>query len=870
MPSSRSSRDENAEGSTLRFLVTTDNHLGYAERDPRRGDDSFTTFEEVLRVGRLQYDVDAMLIGGDLFHDSKPSLGCLVRTCSLLRKYVFGDKAVSVELLSDAATHFPSHAIPLANFQDPNVNIALPIFAIHGNHDDPVGGTSALDVLAASSCINYFGHTANVEEIRVAPVLLRKGNTYVALYGLGHVRDDRLLRCFKLKKVTFEPPPSLEGEGESGSGNSSWFRMLMLHQNRSSRPTAGGGGGSGANSSGPSLLEQYLKGWGFDLVIWGNEHMQRMSPQAVCDYDIIQPGSTIQTSLSPSHAHPPPKQCGVLEIRHTLYRLTPVTLRSVRPSVSRVVEMASEFPLCRTVEAVEDALRSVIRSMVVEAEEQQVTQIPDDILQFHPQLKLPLIALGVDGHDSGGNPFPEPSYYRLGQEYMEVMANPQDAVRPVKHHSHVGAVTATAASRGGGGPFAGLDGVAADGSSATPLLPLPHVSPNDIRRKIAEVFNANAKGACSLLSEVEVTAAVYAFAEKGERCAIDERVVELLSGAQKAAYRRLTGKNRGGGGGDEDSSSVLDSAAICEVVGQYKTEMNRRYAEVHQKEAQEAERVVGRRTAAAARDGCTEVEDHDGEEEEDDAMQEREAVASFDLQRRDGASTGLAHQAASVNDPLLSTMMSRSSRLDGPYATMTLQPPVKTEDGGDEEAAQTLQLPGGTRSKEQKASAVKDEEDSDTDSFDQLLLASRRMAPADDLAALAVLQDNEGGMMKQPTLPLHAPGRRPRSAAVVDVDDVEEEDNVDDDGMSLQGKTAANKRRRVSAKTKGGASQATDGPTTTRKKRSPVKRGGGGTRRAAAPSASAAPATSTNASLPVYVPGSKPTGYDFLAAWASQ
>jgi double-strand break repair protein MRE11 len=31
-------------------LVATDNHLGYLEKDPIRGEDSFVTFEEILQT----------------------------------------------------------------------------------------------------------------------------------------------------------------------------------------------------------------------------------------------------------------------------------------------------------------------------------------------------------------------------------------------------------------------------------------------------------------------------------------------------------------------------------------------------------------------------------------------------------------------------------------------------------------------------------------------------------------------------------------------------------------------------------------------------------------------------------------------------
>lgn len=30
---------------------------------------------------------------------------------------------------------------PMVNYEDYNINISLPVFSIHGNHDDPIGIT---------------------------------------------------------------------------------------------------------------------------------------------------------------------------------------------------------------------------------------------------------------------------------------------------------------------------------------------------------------------------------------------------------------------------------------------------------------------------------------------------------------------------------------------------------------------------------------------------------------------------------------------------------------------------------------------------------------------------------------------------------
>jgi double-strand break repair protein MRE11 len=86
--------------SCFRILIATDNHLGYAEKDPVRGQDAINTFREILEIAREQ-DVDFILLAGDLFHENRPSRTCLHQTIALLRQYTFGDKPVSFELLSD-------------------------------------------------------------------------------------------------------------------------------------------------------------------------------------------------------------------------------------------------------------------------------------------------------------------------------------------------------------------------------------------------------------------------------------------------------------------------------------------------------------------------------------------------------------------------------------------------------------------------------------------------------------------------------------------------------------------------------------------------------------------------------------------------
>lgn len=144
---------------TLKILVSTDNHVGYMvcscsslliskERDPVRRNDSFIAFEEVLKVA-VEQDVDFVLLGGDLFHDNKPTRSTLYRVMALLRNYCIGDREIKISFLSDSSSELCTplllrefRSLPRTgrpNFEDPNINVAMPVFIIHGNHDDPTG-----------------------------------------------------------------------------------------------------------------------------------------------------------------------------------------------------------------------------------------------------------------------------------------------------------------------------------------------------------------------------------------------------------------------------------------------------------------------------------------------------------------------------------------------------------------------------------------------------------------------------------------------------------------------------------------------------------------------------------------------------------
>ncbi len=58
-----------------------------------------------------------------------------------------------------------------------------------------------MDMLAATGFVNYFGKVPNLEQLKFQPILLKKGDTFVSIYGIGSMNDDRLFRLFQEEKV---------------------------------------------------------------------------------------------------------------------------------------------------------------------------------------------------------------------------------------------------------------------------------------------------------------------------------------------------------------------------------------------------------------------------------------------------------------------------------------------------------------------------------------------------------------------------------------------------------------------------------------------------------------------------------------------
>jgi len=61
-------------------------------------------------------------------------------------------------------------------------------------------------MVSVNNYVNYFGKVKNIEKIEVSPILFTKGETKIALYGIGHMKDERLNIAFETKNIKFKRP----------------------------------------------------------------------------------------------------------------------------------------------------------------------------------------------------------------------------------------------------------------------------------------------------------------------------------------------------------------------------------------------------------------------------------------------------------------------------------------------------------------------------------------------------------------------------------------------------------------------------------------------------------------------------------------
>lgn len=478
-------------------------------------------------------DVDMVLLAGDLFHENKPSRKSMYQVMRSIRMNCFGDKPCELEMLSDASENFQG-AFNHVNYEDLDMNVAIPIFSIHGNHDDPSGEghLAALDLLQVSGLLNYYGRTPESDNIQIKPVLLQKGRTKLALYGMSNVRDERLHRTFRDGKVKFFQP-SIQ--------KSDWFNLMSVHQNHH------------AHTETSYLPENFLPEF-LDLVVWGHEHECLIDPKLNPEtkFHVMQPGSSVATSLVPGEAVA--KQVSILSVTGREFKNEPIRLKTVRPFVMREIVLSEEKGAQKL--SRKDNNRTEVTRFLMTIVEELIEEANAEWLEMQgetnensddpPEAPLPLVRLRVEISTPEGGTYECENPQRFSNRFVGKVANVNDVVQ--FHRKKKGA-----------GTRAGATSVDEDNA-------VSHLSALDTVKVEQLVREFLSSQSLSILPQNSFGDAVAQFIDKDDKHAMEMFVNESLENQVK----HLLSLDQGA---DEEDEEEGEQSSLVNAMEKYRDQM---------------------------------------------------------------------------------------------------------------------------------------------------------------------------------------------------------------------------------------------------------------------------------------------------------
>eukprot|EP00775_Hariotina_reticulata_P011417 gene11417-11564_t len=380
-----------------------------------------------------------------------------------------------------------------------------------------------------------------IGNITLSPVLIQKGDTKLALYGLGNVRDERLGRLFQTPGcVQWLRPASTQEHALED-----WLNIFVLHQNRVQH------GATAKNC----LQERHLPNF-MDLVIWGHEHECIPDPQELHQPDaegekayVIQPGSSVATALSEGESKQ--KHAILLELLHNNWRTIKLPLTSVRPFVWDSLALAAAQPPL----APDDSA-----AINAHLERKYAAQGPVQAQAGGDRAAVPGTCIGGKGTPG----FSTINSQRFGQKFVGKVANAQDmllwAKAPARRAKEEGR------GAGAGGPEAYQE-AAAGGLGLSGLLP-----DQLDQARIEDLVAANLQAQLDILPPEELALALHEFVDKDEKAALANCVATVLTETQAAAMTRpgvpakAEGTAAAAAAGDGDDGQDEDEAAAAGVL----------------------------------------------------------------------------------------------------------------------------------------------------------------------------------------------------------------------------------------------------------------------------------------------------------------
>ncbi len=172
-----------------------------------------------------------------------------------------------------------------------------------------------------------------------------------------------------------------------------------------------------------------------DLIVWGHEHECIINPRfnPEMSFHVMQPGSSVATSLVPGEAAP--KHVAVLSITGRDFKVQTHRLKTVRPFVMKEIILAQEKGMKAL--AKKDNNRSEITRYLEGIVNDLIDQAKTDWLQMQDdadddeerEVPLPLIRLRVEFSAPDGGRFEVENPQRFSNRFVGKVANLNDVVQ---------------------------------------------------------------------------------------------------------------------------------------------------------------------------------------------------------------------------------------------------------------------------------------------------------------------------------------------------------------------------------------------------------------------------------------------------------
>lgn len=229
---------------------------------------------------------------------------------------------------------------------------------------------------------------------------------------MSNVRDERLFRTFRDGKVKFFQPSAQKAD---------WFNLMSVHQNHHAYTETG------------YLPENFLPEF-LDLVVWGHEHECLIEPRfnPEMSFHVMQPGSSVATSLMPGEAVP--KHVALLSVTGKEFKSESIRLKTIRPFVMKEIVLQDDSHMKRI--AMKDENRPEITRYLISIVEGLIKQATDDWRDIQEEdviddadVPLPLVRLRVEYTAPEGGRFDCENPQRFSNRFVEKVANVNDVIQ---------------------------------------------------------------------------------------------------------------------------------------------------------------------------------------------------------------------------------------------------------------------------------------------------------------------------------------------------------------------------------------------------------------------------------------------------------